>query len=195
MNTPPRKIPETGLYGPVWAEFNRMIDYIREISPVAGRGMKLSRNTNGTLFTVEQGRLATVGIRQYRLVSTQNDFHTCNAWDGTTAAEGEIYIARPFEHRAGNFHLQTIAYSSDGDVFNASFNYASPTKRTKTINGTAEEQVLTPLYKSDFTIIYAIECLDPITVGPSNTPLTDPNDQVITLLDLNLDGRAWTKSA
>ena len=164
-----------------------------EIVSVSG-GLLKEGSSAGKTLDIPSVRGGGGVVRQFRLVSIQNDFYSCVRWDGTTAGEEEVYIARPFEHRYSNFHGQVIAYSSDGDVFNASFSYTSATKRTKTINGTAEEQVLTPLFKSDFTIIYAMECSETITVGPSNTPLTDPNDAPITLLDLNLDGRAWTKN-
>jgi hypothetical protein len=92
-----------------------------------------------------------------------------------------------------NFSGQTIAYSSDGDSFSATYAYTSSTKRKKTIAGVAETQVLIPLFKTDFTIIYASEVDFQLTAGPEFTPLTDPNDEPITLLDLNVDGRAWAK--
>ena len=50
MNTPPRKESETGLYAPVWRKINQMIDYMREISVVNGRDVRVSRTMNGTLL-------------------------------------------------------------------------------------------------------------------------------------------------
>jgi len=192
MNVP-RKQRETGLYGPVWTELNKVIDVLRSLVPKGGRGIRITSGVNGSTYSVEAERAKAFQVQQYILVSIQNDFYTCYEWDGTTAGTTEIYIARPFEHRVSNFNGRTIDYSSDGDVFSATYSYTSATKRTKTISGTAETQVLIPLFKAAFHIIYAIETDSTFTVGPSNTPLTDPNDEPITLLDLNLDGRAWCK--
>ena len=50
MNTPPRKESETGLYAPVWRKINQLIDYMREISVVNGRDVRVSRTMNGTLL-------------------------------------------------------------------------------------------------------------------------------------------------
>ena len=50
MNTPPRKESETGLYAPVWRKINQMLDYMREISVVNGRDVRVSRTMNGTLL-------------------------------------------------------------------------------------------------------------------------------------------------
>lgn len=194
MNTPPRRIPERGLYRPVWEEFNRLIDYIREISPVGGRNIRQTRTMNGTLFLADPISDDTgAKIQQLRLKSIENDFYTCRSWSGEEEGDADIFVARPFGHRVSNFDGQSIAWSSDGDAFTATYAYTSATKRTKTISGTAETQVLIPYFKTDFDLIYAITVKEPITIGVSNTRLTDPNDAPIKLLDLNVEGRAWAK--
>jgi hypothetical protein len=194
MNSPPRKISERGMFRPVWQEFNRLIDYVREIAVVGGRNVEITRTINGTLIVpqaVKSGGDST--IRQYRIKSIQNDFYTCRTWNGSEEGTTDISIARPFEHRVSNFNGQSVAYSSDGDVFTATYSYTSATKRTKTVSGVAETQVLVPYFKTDFHLIYAVNVSAPLTAGPSNTPITDTNDNPITLLDLNVDGRAWAK--
>lgn len=188
----PRKQREVGLYRPVWQEFNRVIDYLHSLTINSGRGIKVTRGVNGTTISADIPKQNAKGVRQFRLVSIQNDFYTCKEWDGQAEFGDEVYIARPFEHRVSNFNGQSIAYNSDGDSFTATYSYTSATKRTKTISGTAETQVLIPLFKTGFTIIYAMEVAFPITVGPSNTPLTDPNDEPITLIEWQSE-RAWTK--
>lgn len=194
VNSPPRKIPERGLHASVWREFNRLIDYVREISPTGGRNIRLTRTLNGTLTAAEATTKGTDGeVRQYLLKSIENDFYTCRSWNGTTEGESDIFIARPFGHRYSNFHGRTIAYNSDGDSFSATYDYTSATKRTKTVAGVAETQVLVPYFKNDFDLIYAVRVKEPITVGAAYTPLTDPNDVPIRLLDLNVEGRAWAK--
>lgn len=53
MNTPPRKQTESGLYAPVWREFNKLIDYVREISITGSRNVRVSRSLNGTTLVGE----------------------------------------------------------------------------------------------------------------------------------------------
>lgn len=50
MNTPPRKETESGLYAPVWRKINQLIDYMREISVVHGRNVRVTKTMNGTLL-------------------------------------------------------------------------------------------------------------------------------------------------
>lgn len=173
---------------------NKLLRFCKESQIVDGIGYRLIRTTHGTSLEIA-GNRGGVGssIRQLRLVSTQNDFYSCVEWDGTTAGTEEIYVARVQEHRVSEFNGRTVAYSQDGDSFSATYAYTSATKRTKTISGTAETQRIVPYLKDGFTIIYAIEIGFPITAGASNTPITDPNGDPITLLDLNVDGRAWAK--
>lgn len=194
MNLPPRKIAERGLFRPVWVEFNRVLDYMREISIQTGRNISHTRTLNGTLLVAEPVASSADGeVRQYLLKSIENDFYTCRTWNGTTEGTSDIFIARPFGHRYTNFHGRSIAFSSDGDSFTADYSYTSATKRTKTVAGVAEIQVLVPYFKDDFDVIYAVRVKEAITVGAAFTPLTDPNDVPIRLLDLNVEGRAWAK--
>lgn len=172
---------------------NKLLWFCKSNQLVEGVGYRISRTTRGTSLEITDRGGRALRLRQFRLSSIQNDFYTCFEWDGSTAGTTEIYVARPFEHRLSNFNGQSIAYISDGDSFSATYSYSSPTKRTKTIGSTVETQVLIPLFKTDFHLIYAIESGAGLTAGPLNTPITDPNGDAITLLDLNLDGRAWTK--
>lgn len=196
MNSPPRKIAERGLFRPVWIELNKVIDFTREIAVTSVRNIQKTRTLNGTLLVSEAIAQDTgAKIQQLLLKSIENDFYTCRSWDGETEGDTDIFVARPFGHRYTNFHGQSIAWSSDGDSFTATYDYISATKRTKTINGTAETQVLIPYFKSDFDLIYAITVKEPITIrsGTGYTRLLDPNDRPIKLLDLNVEGRAWAK--
>lgn len=188
----PRKERESGLYAPVWEKINGLVDYLRAITPRGGRGVKVTTGINGTTFVADIDNRSGATLRQFRINSIQNDFYTCHEWSGTEEIGEEVYIARPFTHRVSNFHGQTISFDSDGDSFSATYSYSSPTKRTKTISGVAETQVLIPLFKADFDIIYAMECDQTLTAGPSNTPITDPNEDPITLVEVLGEGRAWS---
>jgi hypothetical protein len=178
----------------VWREFNRIIDYVREISPVGGRNIRQIRTLNGTMTIAEAVAAGSnTEVKQYRLKSIQNDFYSCRSWNGSTEGTTDIFIARPFQHRVSDWNGRSIAYSSDGDAFTATYAYTSATKRTKTIAGVAETQVLVPYFKNDFDILYAVDVKEPIKVGAAFTALTDPNGSPITIIDLNVDGRAWAK--
>lgn len=194
MNSPPRKIAERGLFRPVWVEFNRLLDYVREISPSGGRNIRQTRTLNGTLSVAEPPAGGDPGatLRQVRIKEHGNDWMRCRSWNGTIEGTTDIYVARDPELRRTRFDGKTIAYSSDGDVFSATFAYTSPTKRTKTIGGVAEEQVIDPYYvidsviteASNSTIINCIRSSDP-------TGVNDPDGKPITLVEVTQ--RAWAK--
>lgn len=196
MDSPPRKIPEVGLFRQVWQKLNETNEYLRQTRSIGGRNIAQRRTLNGTL-TVAEATAGDAGseIIQLRLKTIQNDFYTCRSWDGQTEGTTDIFVARPFGHRVTNFNGQSIAWSSDGDSFTASYSYSSTTKRTKTISGVAETQVLVPYFKADFDLIYAVEVKQLITIrsGAGYATLTDPNNVPIRLLDLNVEGRAWAK--
>lgn len=187
MRPPPRKEPETGIFRDVWKKLNEVIDYAREIAPVSGRGIKVDRTMNGALFSADiESAPSPSRIQQFRLKEVGTNWLRCRSWNGTTEGATNIYIARALTHRQSVFDGQSISFSSDGDAFTASYVYSSATKRVKTISGVAETQVIIPLYKVDFDVIYASEC-------QQSTGLLDPANAPIVLVDLNTDGRAWAK--
>ncbi len=186
MNTTPRKENPTGLYAPVWRKINELIDYIREISVVNGRNVRTSRTLNGTLLVgVPESLGAGSTVKQYRLKSIEVDFMTCREWDGATEGTQDVHVARSPELRGSPFDGNTIAYSSDGDSFSASYVYSSNTKRVKTISGEAETQVIIPYYKDDFSVIIGAE-------SENKTGVTDPDGNDIYIVEITQ--RAWAKS-
>jgi hypothetical protein len=160
---------------------------------VEGVGYRLSRTWRGTSLEIATGGGSGSSLKAYQIVSIENDFYSCLAWTGSATTGDEVYIARPFEHMVSNWNGRSIAYDSDGDAFTATYSYTSTTKRTKTVGAVAETQVLVPYFKTGLHIIYAMKVSGLITAGAAFTPVTDPNDAPITLIDLNLDGRAWAK--
>lgn len=149
-----------------------------------GIGYRLIQSHRGVSLEIQAGKGGGSTVKQYRLKSIEGDFLTCRTWDGTTEGAEDIYIARDPELRRSPFEGQSIAYNSDGDSFTASYTYSSNTKRTKTVSGTAEVQVIVPYYKTDFTIILAAE-------SANGTGVTDPDDAPIRLVELTQ--RAWAK--
>jgi len=196
VNTPPRKQTESGLYAPVWREFNKLIDYVREISITGSRNVRVSRSLNGTtLVGVPESSGAGTTLKHYRLKSISQDYLVCREWggSGTVANDGssDIYIARDPELRRTSFDGKSIAYSSDGDSFTATFAYSSNTKRAKTVSGVAETQVIIPYYVIDSattnnnsTIILAAE-------SENKTGVQDASGNDIYLVEITQ--RAWAK--
>lgn len=172
---------------------NKLLRACKAHAIVDSYNVRTRESTHGTTLEIQAGGGSGASIRQFRVKSIQNDFYTCREWNGTTEGTDDVSVARPFEHRVSNFNGQSVAYSSDGDVFTATYAYTSATKRTKTVSGTAETQVLVPYFKDGFHLIYAVNVSAPLTAGPANTPITGPSGDAITLLDLNVDGRAWAK--
>lgn len=163
---------------------NKLLAFARSCQIVEGIGYRINRSHRGTSLEILPGKGGGSTIKQYRLKSIEGDFLTCRTWDGTTEGTEDIYIARDPELRRTPFEGQSIAYNSDGDSFTATYAYSSNTKRTKTVSGVAEVQVIVPYYKTDFTVILA-------AASANKTGVTDPDDADIYLVELTQ--RAWAK--
>jgi len=163
---------------------------VREISITGGRNVRVNRSMNGTTVVgVPEASGAGTTLKHYRVKSIEGDFMTCREFGGDiddTSLDGtrDIYIARDPELRRSNFEDKSIAYNSDGDSFTATYTYSSNTKRTKTVAGVAEVQVIVPYYKTDRTVILAAE-------SENKSGVTDPNDSPIYLVEITQ--RAWAK--
>lgn len=158
-----------------------------------GRGIKVDRKATGTLLTAEIPRPESgAKCRLLRLKSIFPDYLQCRPWGGTDdiADDGmeSIYVLRDPELQRTRFDGKTIAYSSDGDAFSASFAYSSNTKRVKTVSGAAETQIILPLYKVDFTIIKAMLAEESI---PAFTPAGGSSTFQVSHVEFTQ--RAWAK--
>jgi hypothetical protein len=189
MNSPPRKIAERGLFRPVWIEFNRLLDYVREISPMGGRNVQQIRTLNGTLTIAEAVRQSPAEnpapIKQYRVKTVASDHLVCREFDGTTEGPDSIAIARPFNLRRAIWRDAPISYPLEsypggGGTAVVSYSYISAVYRTATIGTLIEHQVVIPRYVPNFSIIFATQPDNGTGVGLA------PD-----WLDLNVDGRAW----
>lgn len=187
MNQTPRKQSESGLFADVWKEYNRLLDYIKEISPKSGFGIRTNRTMNGTVVAISSKNIAAGSfLNQYRLKEVLNDYLRCRSWNGTSEGSTDVYIAKSFRLRRTPFDNLTISFDSDGESYSASYVYSSATKRTVTISGTAEVQIVIPRFKVDFDLIYAMEVEE-------STGLVNSAGKAITIIDINADGRAWAK--
>jgi hypothetical protein len=102
-------------------------------------------------------------------------------WDGVAPGADDIYIATPTDFRSANTH-EVIPTSSGGTmtVDYTGYNIASQARSAN--NGSISEvQQITKPYLTNH-LIYAIS---------APTFITDPFGEAVTLIDLNVDGRAW----
>lgn len=130
------------------------------------------------------GRRAEAGaeLRRFRLKSVAGNYLVCRSWDGTTEGADDEYIAKPFKLRT-NVTTEIL----DGITFTYSYN-ANNVQRTATSTDITEVQVITPRYIVNDEI-FAFEAETGLQTVP--TPPTAAED--ITLIDQNLDARAWLR--
>ena len=170
----------------------KLLRYCRSNEVVDSSDIRVSRGSHGTTLQLANriSPQSNATLRQFVLKEVMEDVYWCHELKGTgtTAQAGaeDFYIARPFTHRRTPFHNRSIVYNSDGDEFTATYSYESNTKRTKTVGGVAEVQIIIPLFKTDFDVIYAMEC-------EQSTGLLDPDGEPVTLVEVMGEGRAWTK--
>lgn len=168
---------------------NKLLAFVRSCQVVEGIGYRINRSHRGTSLEILPGKGGGSTDKHYRVKSIEGDFLTCRTFGGDmhdTTLDGteDIYIARDPELRRSTYEGKTLAFSSDGDSFSASYTYTSNTKRTKTVGGVAEVQVITPYYKTDFTVINA-------AASANKSGVTDPEGNDIYLVETTQ--RAWSK--
>lgn len=131
-------------------------------------------------------------ISQFIVKEVGNDWLRCKKWNGIVETGNDIYVAKSFELRKTPFDAQTISTPvevilngdlTSGDI-NLTYTYYSNNLR-KVHNGTDEEyQIIVPVFKPDFSVIYAETCLE-------STNLSTPTGGYITWVDLNNSSRSW----
>lgn len=186
MNTPPRKQTEAGLYAPVWREFNKLVDYVREISITGGRNVRVNRSMNGTTVVgVPEARQEEAGsqIQRMTIISVSDDYITCQKQDETGTAYGDnILVAKPR-------HLRVTTWN--GITFGSWRYNGDSTSRVLTYVGTP----ITGGFQTGDTIS---ETLDPswsgseifATEAEGETGVT-VNGTRLTYIDLNVDARRY----
>ena len=162
------------------------MDSLKSNEVVAGRNVKIDYTRNASVIHADVPESSGSGssVRNYMLKEIGADWLRCREYDGTTESATDVYIARDFELRKTPFDTKTIAYSSDGDSFSATFAYSSNTKRTKTVSGVTENQAIVPYYKLNFTIIKGTETRN-------STGVKDPDGKEIRIAEIT--SRAWAQ--
>jgi hypothetical protein len=170
---------------PVAGWSNKLLAYIKTLRLVEGVGYKLTRTARGTSLVIEPRQSASGGAQLFRVNEIGEDWLRCRRYNGTDTLANDdpedVFVARDHELQKSRFHGKTISYSSDGDTFSATYNYTSNTKRSKTIAGTSETQVIVPYY-NNISVIIAIKC---------STEVEDPTGASIVWQEVTQ--RAWAK--
>ncbi len=108
----------------------------------------------------------------------------CRSWDGETAGDTDVYIAKPPE-------LRFSVLTEDINGTTATYSDFSVDDQSRSVNFDSEDNtqfIIQPYLVGDTkTIIYAVKCKT-FTPDPSSESDTPPD---LTLMDANVAGRAW----
>ena len=128
---------------------------------------------NGTVTDMGSGVAGINLTSMMRVKSIQADFITCRTWDGSTEGSTDIYVAKSFK-------LRNSITSAVIDGVTVTYTYPDTVTRTATIAGSDETQVIVPRFLVNDLLLAMIAGY----TGVSS----------VTLIDLNLDGRAWSRA-
>lgn len=137
------------------------------------------RVPNGSLTSVSAGvvSLAFSGVQMYRYKSQAGDYIICRTWNGTTEGGSDVEIAKPMK-------LRNSIVSAVIDGVTVTYTYGGTfMTRVATIAATTEDQVIVPRYLVN-DLIFAIDSAGGTAISGA---LKDK-------IDLNVDGRAWSKT-
>lgn len=157
-----------------------------------GVGYKLRHSTSGTILEIEPARGGggtTTSAQLYKITNVKREYLVCRTWDGTTDGTTDIYIAKPFKLRetltGETIDNIAVAYSYSSSGFDT---YLIRTARA-TISGqvTSEKQIVVPRYLVGDKI-YAMPCSAAVITASDGLSIG-----TITLIDINVDGRAWAR--
>ncbi|MDL5054141.1 hypothetical protein QQ056_11370 [Oscillatoria laete-virens NRMC-F 0139] len=130
-------------------------------------------------FAADEPHLALVRlpldscIIRMRVVSVHNNHLLCTRWIGVGWSSIQEKVAKPFLLRASITTRNGINYT-----------FTDPFTRNATQASNTETQVIVPSYVANHDEIFAVSI--------SHTGVIDSGRE-LTLMDLNIDGRAWAK--
>jgi len=126
-------------------------------------------------------------VRRFQVRQVKGDYLVCRTLDvSNNAGDDDIKVAKPYLLRRTPF---------DGETRNGiSYTYSSDTEREADDGDDTEDQVVVPSYVEhgdDETgdEIYAIRA------PTGGTGVVDSENNAVSWLDLNVDGRAWAQKA
>ncbi len=146
---------------------------------------------------------SAVNIDMYVIDDIAADHYTGRLFDGNSPTDVTVSIAKPFELRRTPFDGKSWTYDFPGGDLTVSYTYTfgSGISRTVTLSDESTiKETIVPPYKrwnteTKGTVIWAVDQVE-TGVGIPNNP-EDPTSftEVVSLLDLNVGGRAWAELA
>jgi hypothetical protein len=164
-------------------QWNRTQESIRTQRPAMGVGTRTAHTVHGVMVAAVGGQgVPTSGEDgakpvPYKLASEEANHLVCHTWNGTTEGTTEIRVAKPTKLR------QVASEDIDGWVVN--YVYGGIGRTATFEDATTEAQAIVPCYLVG-DVIWTMEVDDSFVT--SGSPAT-----TITILDINVDGRAWAK--
>lgn len=155
----------------------------------------IQRTTRGTVIipqVVQAAKGITVTVARVKTIT--DEYLICRSWNGKSEGETDILIAKPEELR--DVEKETI----DGQLVTYSnYDWDAQSRLATRIDGQSETQFIVPRYLTEGETISIVRALPCFTGAEYDTgELTDPDnfnsDPVmapVTLIDLNIAGRAW----
>lgn len=192
---PPARIASDSEFAAAW---NAEREAVRSHAPLTGPGLLTSHTIHGVhrdpvpdlppyaQEAVAAAVQAGASVARYRLKTVRKNYLVCRTWDGVTEGATDIFIAKPFKLR----HDRTSAVIN-GVTINYTYpDAANPALRTASepASGESESQIVVPYWLTNDEIFA-------ITGAPGLNSAAPDAVSAITLLDLNLDGRAWARKA
>ena len=144
---------------------------------VSGVRYKVRRTTKGTALEIDFGA-GGVSVSRYRFKSMSADYMICHTWNGTTEGTEDVKIAK-----SSKLRFSITDETVDGLAITYSSYSTSAQTRIATATGITETQIIVPRFLVDDIIF---------VVTTSTGVFKDVPPVEITLLDLNIDGRAWS---
>jgi hypothetical protein len=138
-------------------------------------------NDTGRRWTVPSPSV----VKQYIVKTVLQDTLVCAEYTGGVQSTTTVEIAKPEKLRRKAYDGKTID--------SITYTFTDNTTRSATDGSSTETQVVTPKYLTERDIIYAIGVGNDIGVLTEVETGSDP--VTVTLIDLNLDARAWMKTS
>lgn len=156
---------------------NALIDWLMTDRLVSVVGGKLQQTTAGRVLTIDAGAGGGLKIERLALREVKDDYLVCRSWDGETEGDTDIYVAKSPKLR-NSVTEETLDGTDYTYTYSASF---VERVSTNTDDDTTETQKIVPRWIVGDEV-FAIRT-------PTSIQTEDADD--ISLLDLNVDGRAW----
>lgn len=172
------EIPERGRGKYIWREINRINRALRMLQPVASLNLGTGVTGIGTWREArEDERKGSPGLLiRYRIKEVLGEHLRCRKWDGSTEAQSDVAVAKPFHLRVSSFNGLLLSrygksWAFGGDSFSRTGSQGAAPAIT---------EHLTPAYGVDQEILAAK------VDSKTGTGLAG-----IDWEDVNVDARQW----